>query len=112
MKCRDLCAGVLRHRLALQRATLTSDGMGGQTVAWQQYGSMRAHMTITSGMERGAHDRLEPIQRVVAYMRYRSDVLASDRVVFEGKAYQIRSVKDVEFRKQWLELDLEQGPAT
>jgi SPP1 family predicted phage head-tail adaptor len=112
MTCAKLCAGALRHRVALQRAITTPDGMGGQTVVWQQYASMRAFMEIKSGMERTAHDRLEAVQRIHAYMRYRDDVLERDRILFEGRAYQIRAVKDLEFRRQWLELDLEAGVAT
>ncbi len=112
MTCAKLCAGALRHRVALQRAITTPDGMGGQTVVWQQYASMRAFMAIKSGMERTAHDRQEAVQRIHAYMRYRDDVLERDRILFEGRAYQIRSVKDLEFRRQWLELDLEVGVAT
>jgi len=112
MTCAKLCAGSLRHRVALQRAVTTPDGMGGQTIVWQTYATMRAYLEIKSGMERTAHDRLEAVQRIHGYMRYRADVLERDRVVFEGRAYQIRAVKDLELRRQWLELDLEAGVAT
>lgn len=112
MTCAKLCAGMLRHDIALQRAVTAPDGMGGQTVTWQTYATARAYMEIKSGMERTAHDRLEAVQRIHGYMRYRADVLERDRIVFRGRAHQIRAAKDLEFRGEWLELDLEAGVAT
>jgi SPP1 family predicted phage head-tail adaptor len=45
-------------------------------------------------------------------MRYRADVRPADRVVAEGREYQIRAIIDLELRKKFIELDLDAGAAT
>lgn len=112
MRCCDLTAGKLRTAGQLQRITKTPDGGGGFTSSFSTYATVKLWFQPMSGRERIAAERLEAITRNRAYMRFRNDVRESDRLVVEGRAYQIRAALDMEMRKQWLELDLDGGAAT
>ena len=37
MKCDQICAGSLRHKVSLQQYILYDDGMGGQQEVWDEY---------------------------------------------------------------------------
>jgi SPP1 family predicted phage head-tail adaptor len=112
MKCCDVTAGMLRHTVALERLTKTPDGAGGFVKAWNSLASVKAYMKVSSGSEQFSQDRLNAVQRVRAYIRYRSDLLPNDRLVFQGKNYQIRNINNLEFKNKYLELDLDSGVAT
>jgi head-tail adaptor len=45
-------------------------------------------------------------------VRYFAGLTGNDRVLIEGRPHNIRFVKDVERRKQWLEIDVSGGVAT
>jgi SPP1 family predicted phage head-tail adaptor len=112
MKCCDLYGGLLRHRVALQRKTRAADGAGGFAVTWQTYATVKAQIITKAGRELVIADRLSATQTNRATIRYRADVNETDRIVYRGRAYQIRSVVNIEERNKWLELDLERGVAT
>jgi SPP1 family predicted phage head-tail adaptor len=112
MKCCDITAGMLRHSVSLQRVVKTADGAGGFTHTWSTIATLRAFLRVTGANESTGQDRLNMSQRQKATIRYRSDLLPNDRILFQGKAYQIRGISDIEFRKKYLELDLESGVAT
>lgn len=112
MKCCDMSAAKLRTSMTLQRPEKTPDGAGGWTVEWVTYANVKGHVAPLSGFERLHAERLDASTRIRSYIRYRSDVLPKHRAVIEGRAHQIRAVLDLEMRKRWLELDLEQGVAT
>jgi SPP1 family predicted phage head-tail adaptor len=112
VKCCDITAGMLRHHVVIERLTKTPDGLGGWVKSWGLVAITRAYMRVTGGSEVNSQDRLNMVQRQRAYIRYRSDLLPNDRLVFDGKPFQIRVINDLEFRKKWLELDLESGVAT
>src|SRR5699024_136338 len=46
------------------------------------------------------------------YMRYSPIPTPKHRIWYKGQAYQIRGVVDIEERRQWLELRVEQGVPT
>lgn len=112
MKCCDITPGMLRIPVALQRETRTADGGGGFTRSWSTYATVPAHVAQTGGSERFTHERLQASTILKMVCRYRGDVEPQHRALIDGKAYQIRRVDDVEFRRRWLELALEGGVAT
>lgn len=112
MKCCDMTASMLRHKVLIQRLNKTADEAGGWEKSWSSIGSTWAYMRASGGGERFFGDRLNMEIRYTATIRYRADLLPSDRIIFEGKPYQIRSIIDLEFKKKWLELSLEEGVAT
>ena len=112
MRCCDLTSGKMRTRGQLQRLTRTADGGGGFTATFTTYATVYLWFKSMSGSERIYAERLDAITRNRAYTRYRNDVIESDRLVVDGKAYQIRAAINMELRNQWLELDLDGGVAT
>ena len=112
MKCCDVTAGKLKNRIQLQELIIVEDGAGGNTRTWKTIQSVWAMLRQTSGSERYQNDRLTAIANFRATIRYRDDISPVNRIVFQGKAYQIRSVDNVEFENKWLDLTLENGVAT
>lgn len=112
MKCCDLTSGKLRTAGQLQRLTRTDDDGGGFTSTFTTYATVSLHFKSMSGSERIFAERLDAITRNRAYTRYRDDVIESDRLIVNGRAYQIRAAINMEFKNQWLELDLDGGVAT
>jgi SPP1 family predicted phage head-tail adaptor len=82
-------AGLLRHRITLQRATTTRDEAGQTIKAWADYATEWAEHEPLRGRELilAQAEQAETTDRF--RLRYRNDVLASDRVVHEGVVYEI-----------------------
>lgn len=112
VKCCDVTAGMLRHSVSLQRVNKVADGLGGFTHTWATVATLRAFLRVSGANETVGQDRLNMTQRQKAVIRYRTDIRPNDRILFDGKAYQIRGISDIEFRKKYLDLDLESGVAT
>ena len=112
MKCCELTSGKMRTIGQIQRMTRESDGGGGFTATFTTYATINLLFKSMSGSERIYAERLDAITRNRAYTRYRSDVVESDRLVVNGRVYQIRAAINMELRNQWLELDLDGGVAT
>lgn len=111
VKCCDMYRGKLRHKIELQSKTRTSDGMGGFSTAWATYASARAYVETKPGKEVVIADRLDASQVIRATIRYREGVNETDRVIYKGKAHNIRSVSNLEGLDKWLLLDMERGVA-
>jgi len=113
LKCCDIKAGLLQTPVTFQRKTRAPNGSGGFTDTWATLAgsATRAHVKAVSGFERLQADRLNASTKERLVCRYFAGLTAADRVLIEGRAYQIRFVNDVERRKRWYELDLEGGVA-
>jgi len=109
--CCDITPGDLRVPIEIQEEQLTSDGAGGQTKTW---------VTVWRGRTKWKHgsvyERLQAMQLQAGvlhrvYARYSPIPRPDMRVLYKGKAYQIRGVVDIEERHRWLELTVEEGVA-
>lgn len=103
--------GKLRHSIQLQRKERTDDGMGGFSVEWITYATAKAYVETRPGKEVVIGERLDASQIIRATIRYRAEVDETDRVIYKGKAHNIRSVSNVEGLDKWLLLDMERGVA-
>ena len=112
MKCCDITAGKLRRSITIQRKVSVPDGAGGWETDWETRANVRAMLKPLSGRERMEYERLQATVSYRCVIRFRDDLLASDRVLYNGKAYAIRYFFDIEERRKWLELALEEGVAT
>jgi SPP1 family predicted phage head-tail adaptor len=113
LKCCDLNAGMLRTPVQFERRARVSDGAGGFTQTWQAIAGAptRAYVKSKSGNERFASARVEALATHSVTVRYFADITEADRVVFEGRAANIRFIDDVEQRKRWLKIDVQTGAA-
>ena len=112
MKCCDITSGMMREPVEFQSQVLTDIGGGAQDISYTSRCNVRGYMRTTTGSERVHGDRLDAIQRLFVTIRYRSDILARDRAIIRGKAYQVRYINNKEFRDKFLEIELEGGVAT
>lgn len=112
MKCCDITAGMLRHPVEIQRQVTTAIGGGATALSYTTRANVRGYFKGLSGTERLYADRLDATTRARLIIRYRSDVVESDRVVIAGRTYQIRYINNIELRDRWLEIDLDGGVAT
>ena len=112
MKCCELTSGKLRETLIFQRLVPVSDGAGGQVVTWTPILTTRGMVAPLSGREAMFAMQREATVTHRIYVRYRADLLPSDRVVVRGVTMQVLSILNLELRNQWLELSCESGVAT
>ena len=117
MKCCDMRASMLKHRIQIERKTRTPDGGGGFTDTWRADppAGLFAHLKSVSAYEKWAAVRDQPRQVIKAVIRYRDDgngnpyYGAADRVTMQGRTYAVDGVQDVEFARKWLTLTLVEG---
>lgn len=110
-KCCDITAGQLKRRIILHRLQTVPDGSGGVKTAWTQVAQPWAKIKPKSGSEKLHADRLDATGLATVIIRYREDITESDKMVYKGEDYQIRSIIDIEEMHQWLELTVERGVA-
>lgn len=109
MKCCDLTSGKLRHKITVERETLTTDAIGGQSSSWATNIEPFALVKPVSGNERYQAMKLEANITHKIYIRYTSNIRATDRVIFNSREMQIRAIIDLEERNKWLELHCVEG---
>lgn len=112
MKCCDVTPGKLRNLITIEREQSVSDGAGGSTITWSTVATPRAFIKPMSGGERLQAMRLEATVTHRIFIRYRSDLLASDRINYKGRLMQIRALINLEERDRWLEIYADEGVAT
>ena len=111
MKCCDVYAGKLRSAITIERLTLTPDVAGGNAQLWLVNKSLKSFIKPMSGGEFLHSQRLEARLTHRVFIRYIADILNTDRVVFNGRNFQIRAIINIEERNKWIELHCEEGVA-
>lgn len=113
VKCGKYNARMLREPVTFQSKTLTADGAGGFTEAWSTITNSptRALVTQSKGSEAYSHNRIEGRAGVRVVTRYNSAINEGHAVLIRGIRYNIRSVNNVDFDDDWLEIDAERGVA-
>ncbi len=111
MKCCDINAGRMRHRVVVERATKTPDGAGGYALSWAAVATIWADVRPVSGNERYLSMRVEDDVSHTILTRYRNDILPSDRLSFDSRLMQVKSVINVEERSRYLEIKAVEGEA-
>ena len=114
MKCCDINAGKLSEPITVQRATLTTDGAGGQTQSWATLSGSptKAWIMPLSGSEQYRFDRMEANVKLKLVVRYTSSIQEKDRIVIRSRNYNVRFLNNIEFADKWLEIYVDGGVAT
>lgn len=108
-------AGDLRSKITIQRKTQAADGMGGVLDTWAAEATPWAMWKSLSGSELWSAQRLNPMVKVKAVIRFKGDAngapyyTPADRVTYRGREYAIVDVRDPDDRQEWLELMLTEG---
>ena len=101
--------GEMDKRVSIIRESRTDDGMGGSTVSETTVDTVWCHVRPRSGSEQDFADRVNGQALYLFVIRYRSDILESDRIRWEGVDYNIRFISDKGPRNLYLEIDAERG---
>jgi SPP1 family predicted phage head-tail adaptor len=100
--------GDLNRQIAIERKTLTGDGQGGHVSTWGALRTAWAAIAPLSGQESllaqqvGAH----LTHRIT--LRYYPGLLASDRIAYGTRHFNIREVRNIDEKNQWHELMAEE----
>ena len=112
MKCCELTAGKLRHKIDFQREADVPDGMGGSNLVWDDlFVQVPAFVKPASGNETLHSMRLEARISHKIFLRHMSGIKPSDRILFDGRPMQIRSIINLEERNRWMEISVDEGVA-
>lgn len=104
----------LSETVTFERKTQTQTANGGLSDTWATIESAptKGYFMATSGGEAFTSDRVEAKAGWRIVCEYFAGLTEADRVVHDGRAYNIRFVNDWEKRGKWLIVDAEAGAAT
>lgn len=105
-------AGQLDQRVTIQSFTQAGDGGGGGPKTWTTIATVWAHVRPLSGRERLQADQLESPANYRVTIRRRTDITAAKRILWQGKAMNIRFDGRNNVRDLYMTLDCEAGVAT
>lgn len=117
MRCNQLNIGDFDRLIKIQRAVTTPDGIGGNTSVWTSDppAGVWAKLKNLTGTERWEAGRIMPGNLVRVIIRWRDDgsgnpyYLASDRIIHQGRTYTILGVFDLEFQREYIQIDMQEG---
>jgi SPP1 family predicted phage head-tail adaptor len=88
-------AGQLDKRVSLQHRVLTRNDHGEEVVSYSEYATLWARKSDLRGREYFAAQQMNSEITTEFSLRWRSDVLATDRIVENGVAYNIRQIAEI-----------------
>lgn len=105
-----VAAGKLRHRVRIERQVTVLDSFGQQSTGWTLVAAVWAAVEPLSAREMIAASQVQSSVTARITIRYRADLLASDRIVFRGKTYNIAGVlPDAESGLEHITLPVSEG---
>lgn len=107
--------GELRHRIKFERLSRAGDGQGGSIITWNCLHTCWAKIESSLGREEQFAEKLRDTKELKITIRNTLDFeinKAMDRIEFEGRYFQIKSVENVDERKFWIRLKVEEGVAS
>lgn len=101
-------AGELDQRVEIRREVRDDDGMGGSVLSWETIATVWALVRPMTGREREHSDKMNATANYLIVIRYRDDITEEDVIVWRGRQFNIRFLKD-RARSRFLELEAERG---
>lgn len=97
-------SGRLDKRITIQRKTLTDNEYGEPVETWADLVTLWAIYLPARGSERfAAQQQIAEIDTVFR-IRYRQNITVTDRIIYNGRTYDIKAVVDMCGRKDGIEL--------
>ena len=109
MPCQSYCTGEMKHQVTVERGTTSDDDCGRRTTTWIPVDNIFCAIKQKSGSEKFAQDTIRTVKMKSFITRYGVDIVESDRLLFNGQYYNIKTINNVAERDIWLEIDAEQG---
>lgn len=93
-------AGKLRHRLTLQRQTVTRDSFGGEVVTWVDVATVWGAVEPVAGTEtfQQVGEQVLAVAYVKVRVRYRGGITAKMRFIFNSRILDIEHVANLDTR--------------
>lgn len=105
-------SGELDQLIDVIRDTDTPDSMGGQSrVPVTIIDDLYARVRPISGSETKKFEKLNAAMTNLFVVRYRTDILETDRILWGGEEYNIRALQKAGERRLYLEIYAERGVA-
>lgn len=87
--------GKMDRRITLLRRTLTRNDLGEQVATYAEYATVWAEKRDVSGREYLASQQIVAENTVRFFIRYRDDVLLTDRIVCGDRTYDLTHVAEI-----------------
>lgn len=97
-------AGRLRHRVTIQKATVTQDGSGQPVETWSNMEDIYAQVEQVSGRELVLAKQVSPDTTHLITIRYALHVDSIKRVKFGSRVFNVLNVNHIENRQRTIEL--------
>lgn len=97
--------GNLRERVLLQSVTYTDDGYGGSVPEWHDLAEVWARVEPVKSDERVIAGGIANVNDVLVHIRHRDDLDTTGRVTWAGRDYNIKGIRNLDERRQYLTLD-------
>jgi len=100
-------AGALRNRVVIQQrqeGAATQDLTGATTPVWADLATVWAEIKAAGGREALLAQQVNASVSTTVRIRYRPDVVASMRVVFGARVFDVEAVLDQDGRRRYLTL--------
>ena len=97
-------AGQLRHRITLQSVSTTPDSSGDRVEAFATFATVWARVEPLTGREQFIAQQIQSETNYRVEIRYRAGVVATMRVLFGGRTFEVVSVLNVGERNSDLHL--------
>lgn len=110
MTGRQTGAGDLDQRIRIERPDMVEDEGGGRETGWAEVATVWARAWPVGGQERAAAAKVEASTMVRFKVRRRA-LDTTMRVIWQGKAHNIRAIADAGSREPFLIIDAESGVA-
>lgn len=99
----------LQKRLVFQTMIKTDDGQGGSTTSWLDSFTVWGAIEAWRGREFWFGERLKTAFTHRIIIRYKTGVTSDMRISYDGRLFQIHSIKIEDEKKFFLHLDVEEG---
>lgn len=90
-----MLAGKLDRRITIQRKTVSHDALNEPVEVWNGLATVWAQRLGQTGQEFFANDQVLSEYKVIFRIRWRRDLKDTDRVMFEGRAHDIHSIREL-----------------
>lgn len=90
--------GELHHKVQIQAADVTTDDDGSIIETWRTIATVWANPNPTSGGERWKDAALATSNLFIFKMRYFRGLTTKNRILFDGRTFDIKNVQDVNER--------------
>ena len=105
-------AGTLRHVVQIQARDTAQDGYGGHATTWTTIATDNAWIAPLQGNELLAAQAIHAEIKFDIIMRYRPELNAAKRIVYNGRPFNILAVLNEDERNRMLTLKCSEGLAS